>query len=378
MNIGIVGGGIAGLSAALALQNIGINATVFDAAPKFAPVGAGLALAANAMKGFQRLGIADQVIAEGNCLDGFHILDANGRLINRTDSRAMSEKYGLDNFVIHRANLHAVLLKQLPAASLLVNKKAIRSSSYGHGVTLHFQDNTTADFDHILVADGLHSAVRQQLLPAAKPRYAGYTCWRGVIDNPGFTAQYASETWGKAGRVGWTPLAHEKIYWFACINAPENDPAMRDMTAQGLQKHFRNYHAPIPELFAHTKPEELLWHDIHDVAPISRFAFQDILLLGDAAHATTPNMGQGACQAIEDAVVLADELRKDFNFNAAAQRFEKRRIPRTRWITKQSRFLGEVAQSTNPIVISARNFMLRHLPQAVNEKQLEKVYRVDF
>lgn len=378
MNIGIVGGGIAGLSAALALQNIGINATVFDAAPKFAPVGAGLALAANAMKGFQRLGIADQVIAEGNCLDGFHILDANGRLINRTDSRAMSEKYGLDNFVIHRANLHAVLLKQLSAASLLVNKKAIRFSSSGHGVTLHFQDNTTADFDHILVADGLHSAVRQQLLPAAKPRYAGYTCWRGVIDNPGFTAQYASETWGKAGRVGWTPLAHEKIYWFACINAPENDPAMRDMTAHGLQQHFINYHSPIPELFAHTKPEELLWHDIHDVAPISRFAFQDILLLGDAAHSTTPNMGQGACQAIEDAVVLADELRKDFNFNAAAQRFEKRRLSRTRWITKQSRFLGEVAQSTNPIFMSARNFLLRYLPQAVNEKQLEKVYRVDF
>lgn len=378
MNIGLVGGGIAGLSAAVALQKIGINATVFDSAPQFAPVGAGLALAANAMKGFQRLGISEQVIAEGNCLAGFHIFDAHGRLINRTDSRAMSEKYGLDNFVIHRANLHKVLLEQLPDASLVVNKKTLRTTSTPNGVTLHFQDGTEATFDHVLVADGLHSVLRQQFLPTSKPRYAGYTCWRGVIDNPGFTAEYASETWGKAGRVGWTPLAHQKIYWFACINAPENDPAMRRMTVEGLQQHFKDYHAPIPELFAHTKPQELLWHDIHDLAPISRFAFKDVLLLGDAAHATTPNMGQGACQAIEDAVVFADELSKDFDFNAAAHRFEKRRLPRTHWITRQSRFLGQVAQSTNPAFMGLRNFMLRHLPKAINEKQLEKVYAVDF
>ncbi|MGV3541138.1 MAG: FAD-dependent monooxygenase [Rufibacter sp.] len=378
MNIGIIGGGIAGLTTAVALQKIGLETTVFEAAPKFEPVGAGLALAANAIKGFQRLGIAEQVIKEGNCLQGFHIFDAQGKLINRTDSQAISAKYGLDNFVIHRANLHQVLVSQLPSHQLIPDKRAVKSTSSGKGITVHFQDGTTEAFDHVLVADGIHSAIRQQLVPSSTPRYAGYTCWRGVIDNPGYTADYASETWGKAGRVGWTPLAHNKIYWFACINAPQNNPAMKALRAEDLQQHFREYHAPIPGLFAHTKPEQLLWNDILDLAPLPTFAFPNVVLLGDAAHATTPNMGQGACQAVEDAVVFADELKKDMDFNLAAQRFEKRRLSRTHWIAKQSRFLGEVAQSTNSLFIPLRNFALRHLPKAVNDKQLEKVYSVDF
>ncbi|WP_241498943.1 FAD-dependent monooxygenase [Rufibacter ruber] len=234
MKIGIVGGGISGLTTAIALQQIGLEATVFDAAPKFEPVGAGLALAANAMKGFQKLGLSDQVVSKGNCLDGFHIFDHSGQLINRTDSRAMSAKYGLDNFVIHRASLHQVLLQHLSPERLQPNKRAVRTSSAGPGVTLHFQDQSEATFDHVLVADGINSALRQQLLPGTSPHYAGYTCWRGVIENPGYEANYASETWGKAGRVGWSPLAENKIYWFACINAPQNSPHMKAVQVDGL------------------------------------------------------------------------------------------------------------------------------------------------
>jgi 2-polyprenyl-6-methoxyphenol hydroxylase-like FAD-dependent oxidoreductase len=378
MKIGIIGGGIAGLTTAIALQKVGIAAQVFDAAPRFEPVGAGLALAANAIKGFQRLNIADAVIAQGNCLDGFHIFDAQGQLINRTDSRAMSARYGLDNFVIHRASLHKVLVDHLPAASLHPNKRAIGCQPNKQGVSVQFQDNTQETFDHLLVADGIHSAIRKQLLPQSVTRYAGYTCWRAIIDNPGLESIYASETWGKAGRVGWTPLKGNKIYWFACINAPENDPGMKAMRVEDLQQHFGHYHAPLPTLFRCTKPEQLLWHDLYDLAPLPQFAFENVLLLGDAGHATTPNMGQGACQAVEDAVVFADELQKDFNFSLAAKRFEKRRMPRTHWITRQSRFLGEVAQSQNSVFMGIRNFGLRHLPTWVNDKQLEKVYSVDF
>ncbi|RNI22362.1 FAD-dependent monooxygenase [Rufibacter latericius] len=376
--IGIIGGGIAGLTTAIALQHLGIEAHVYDAAPRFEPVGAGLALAANAIKGFQRLNIAEEVMAEGNCLDGFHIFDAEGKLINRTDSRAISDKYGLDNFVIHRAALHQVLVRQLPENTLHANKRAVRTSSSQEGITVQFQDGDHLLFDYLLVADGINSNIRKQLLPQSQPRYAGYTCWRAVIENPGLESIYASETWGKAGRVGWTPLKGNKIYWFACINAPENDPRMKDMQVEDLVRHFGQYHAPIPDLFRHTQPDQLLWHDLYDLAPLPQFAFPNILLLGDAGHATTPNMGQGACQAVEDAVVFADELKKDYDFPLAAQRFEKRRMPRTQWITRQSRFLGEVAQSQNPVYMKARNFALRHLPTWINDKQLEKIYSVDF
>lgn len=378
MKIGIIGGGIAGLTTAIGLRKMGLEPVVLEAASKIAPVGAGLALAANAIKGFQRLGLAEQVMAEGHCLNGFHIFDQNGTLINRTDSRAMSAKYGLDNFVIHRARLHQVLVNQLPPDSLFTNKRALRTETSQAGITVHFQDNTSLTFDHLLVADGINSAIRQQLLPASTLRYAGYTCWRGVIENPGFDSQYASETWGQAGRVGWTPLKYNQIYWFACINSPQNTPRMKAMQPQDLHQHFAHYHSPIPELFARTAPEQLLWHDLFDIAPQPRYAFPHLLLLGDAGHATTPNMGQGACQAVEDAAVFTDELQKDFDFNAAAQRYQARRLARTHWITRQSRFLGELAQSDNRLFIPLRNFALRHLPSFISEKQLEKIYSVDF
>jgi 2-polyprenyl-6-methoxyphenol hydroxylase-like FAD-dependent oxidoreductase len=378
MTIGIIGGGIGGLTTAIALHQLHFKVEVFEAAPAFAPVGAGLVLAANAIKGFQKLGIAQDIIARGQCLDGFHIFDDKGTLINRTDSRAMSAKYGLDNFVIHRASLHEALLTHLTHVPLHVNKRVIKADNTGKGVILSFQDGTTRQLDFVIVADGINSAVRQQLLPASTPRYAGYTCWRAVIENPGLTAHYASETWGPVGRVGWTPLQDNKIYWFACINAPQNDPAMKAMTIEGLRAHFKNYHAPIPELFGATTPEQLLWHDLYDLAPLKTYAFDNLLLLGDAAHATTPNMGQGACQAVEDAAVLADELQKDQDIHLAAKRFEKRRLARTHWITNQSRLLGNVAQSANPLFIKARNFALRHIPKVINDRQLEKVYSVDF
>ncbi|WP_345162620.1 FAD-dependent monooxygenase [Nibribacter koreensis] len=378
MTIGIIGGGIGGLTTAIALHQLKFKVEVFESAAAFAPVGAGLALAANAIKAFKKLGIADDIIARGQCLDGFHIFDEQGRLINCTDSRAMSAKYGLDNFVIHRASLHEALLAHLSEVPLHVNKRVVSADTSSQGVTLTFQDGSTRQMDYVLVADGIHSAVRQQLLPASTPRYAGYTCWRAVIENPGLTAHYASETWGPAGRVGWTPLQDNKIYWFACINAPQNDPAMKAMTIEDLRQHFSHYHAPLPALFNATQPEQLLWHDLYDLAPINKYAFQNLLLIGDAAHATTPNMGQGACQAIEDAAVLADELSLDRDLNAAAKRFEKRRLARTHWITNQSRLLGNVAQATNPLFIKARNFALKHMPKAINDRQLEKVYSVDF
>ncbi|AMM52395.1 monooxygenase [Rufibacter sp. DG15C] len=378
MTIGIIGGGIGGLTTAIALHQLNYNVEVFEAAPAFAPVGAGLALAANAIKGFQKLGIAEDIIAKGQCLDGFHIFDEKGTLINRTDSRAMSAKYGLDNFVIHRASLHEALLGHLNNVPLHVNKRVVKADTSGEGVLLTFQDGATRQLDFVMVADGINSAVRQQLLPASTPRYAGYTCWRAVSENPGLSAHYASETWGPAGRVGWTPLQDNKIYWFACINATQNDPAMKAMTIEGLRAHFKNYHTPIPELFAATHAEQLLWHDLYDLAPLQSYAFKNLLLLGDAAHATTPNMGQGACQAVEDAAVLADELTRERDLNVVAKCFEKRRLARTHWITNQSRLLGNVAQSTNPLFIKARNFALRNMPNAINNRQLEKVYSVDF
>ncbi|GAB3901783.1 FAD-dependent monooxygenase [Larkinella knui] len=374
----IIGGGIAGLTAAIALQKVGIRATVFEAAPIMKPLGAGLALAANAIKAFQKLGISEAILPAGRALDALVIRDQHGREVTRTDTRAVSRKYGIDNFTIHRASLHRALLDQLAGTPILLGKRAISIDQSGDGLMMRFDDGTVHLTDYLVVADGIHSAIRQQLLPSTQPRYAGYTCWRAVVDRPDLNLSEATETWGVCGRVGIVPLADHKIYWFACVNAPANDPKMRGYQVRDLTALFKNYHAPIPEIISQTKDENLLWNDIFDLKPLSHFAFDKVVLLGDAAHATTPNMGQGACQAIEDAVILADELAVGDAAPVAFKRFEQRRLKRTHYIVETSRRIGQVAQTQNPVLAALRNGLFRMLPASIHDRQLETLYTVDF
>lgn len=378
MNIIILGGGIAGLTAAIALNKIGMRPQVYEAAPEIKAVGAGLVLAANAMNAFQKLGIAQAVMAEGRLLDAFSVKDEQGRLITQTDSLALSKKYGADNFTIHRANLHRVLRSHLDPAQVQTHKCCTGFERQGAQVRVHFSDGSSALADYLLAADGIHSPVRQQLLPGATTRYAGYTCWRAVIRNPSPDLHETTETWGPGGRFGIAPLAHGLLYWFACIKARRHDARLAHYTVQDLLSQFGHYHDPIPEIIRSTKNEDLIQNDIDDIAPLPQYAFGNILLIGDAAHATTPNMGQGACQAIEDAVILADEIQKAPALPEAFRAFETRRLARTHFVIRQSRLIGDVAQVQNRSLGALRNALMRALPASFRERQFDKVLRVDF
>jgi 2-polyprenyl-6-methoxyphenol hydroxylase-like FAD-dependent oxidoreductase len=377
-NITIVGGGIAGLTTAIALNKAGFFTTIFEAAPEVKAVGAGLALAANAMKAFQKIGIAEDVIAEGRILPAFLLLDQQGKQLAKTNSEVLSKKYGVDNFIIHRADLHRVLLSKLDPTTVHSNKRIVDIVTQGEKTILTFQDGSTHETEVLVAADGIHSPIRKKLLPKSKERYAGYTCWRAIIDNTKLQITESSETWGSKGRFGIVPLAHNKIYWFACINAKAQDEKMKAFRVADLLEHFKDFHAPIPQILQETKDEHLLWNDINDLQPIHQLAFGNIVLIGDAGHATTPNMGQGACQAIEDAIVLADELSKTNDVVAAFKAFENRRIQRVHRIVNTSWTFGKIAHIENPWLISARNFLFRHIPASINEKQVQVVYEVDF
>jgi 2-polyprenyl-6-methoxyphenol hydroxylase-like FAD-dependent oxidoreductase len=243
---------------------------------------------------------------------------------------------------------------------------------------LHFQDGTMHETDYLIAAEGIHSVVRRYVLPDCKPRYAGYTCWRAVIDNSKLWLNECSETWGSKGRFGIVPLADNKIYWFACVNTVANNTAIKNYTVPDLQKQFAGYHYPVEAILKATKNENLIWADINDLKPINRYAFNNILLIGDAAHATTPNLGQGACQAVEDAVILAAAIKNNSDTTAAFKKFEQRRLKRTHWIVNTSRRIGKIAQLEQKQLIRIRNFILKNIPQSVNDRQFKKLYNTDF
>lgn len=374
----IVGGGIAGLTAAIALHKIGIEATVFEAAPEFHPIGAGLALAGNAMQAYQHLGIDEAVKNAGYVIPTFAILDQKGKVISDFHTAKINQQYNTCSVAIHRGALHQVLASQINANQLVLNKKAVGFEKKEGGLVVQFQDGTTHITDYLIVADGIRSQIRQQLLPAAQTRYAGYTCWRAVIDNTDLFIEGSTESWGPGKRFGIVPLADNKIYWFACTNAPAQDERMKNFTAKDLFHHFQDFHDPIPSILQQTKDEDLIWNDIIDLKPIQTFTFENIVLIGDAAHATTPNMGQGACQAIEDAVILASELQKSDDISGAFKSFEQRRVKRTHFIVNNSWTLGKVAQIESRLLCSLRNLAFRAMPASINDRQMKQLYEVSF
>ncbi|MGJ1198028.1 FAD-dependent monooxygenase [Sphingobacterium spiritivorum] len=374
----IIGGGVAGLTAAIGLQQIGIQADVYEGAPVLKGIGAGFGLAANAMQALEYLGLKSEVMVLGHLLPDYNILDEKGQILVAPDTSSISQRYKQDNFAIHRADLHQYLLSKIDSSSLHLGYRAIQVQQHEGKIILTFDNGHTIETDYLLIADGVKSALRQQLIPSSSPRYSGYTCWRATIDNSTIQLDKGSETWGAKGRFGMTPLVGNKIYWYACINTTANNPLYRSWNIENLQKHFASYHHPIPQILNETEDSQLIWNDIIDIKPLNQLAFGNILLMGDAGHATTPNMGQGACQAIEDVAVLIDELKKDKSIAQAFVDFEKRRLSRTRYITETSWTIGKIAQWQNPALIAARNFLMKILPENLQQYKLNKLLNVDF
>jgi 2-polyprenyl-6-methoxyphenol hydroxylase-like FAD-dependent oxidoreductase len=372
-SIGIIGGGIAGLATAIGLQNIGIKTVVYEAAPKFKPMGAGLILAVNAMRALEYLKLREKVCAVAKPIEQLLVLNKKGSTLTKTTAETFEGKFR--NHAIHRGDLHQVLLAELSQENIIFGKRLskISKSINGH-YELYFEDGTSAKHQFIISAEGINSVIRNYVLPHVQKRYSGYTCWRGIAQNAPIDNCITSETWGAKGRFGIVPLTNNRTYWFAVVNAAENDPNMAQWTLDDLKSNFMAYHNSVAELLQHTNGNQILWNDIHDLKPIAQYAFDNIVLIGDAAHATTPNMGQGACMAIEDAAVLTKAFSELNEFNLAAKQFEKKRIHRCQNIVNQSWQIGKLAQNQNHIIGALRNSFSRLIPNKLAQKQLTKIY----
>ncbi len=369
----IVGGGIAGLSAAIALKKCHKEFVLAEASAELKAVGAGITLAANAMEALAELGAEEQVKSAGKVLHTAAIQDQQGHTLSRVDLRKMSKsRYNLG---IHRAALHAALYKELGEQHVLWDKRS-ESINYKMGrYHIGFQDGSVLSAKHLIVAEGIHSKLREHFLPDSRTRYAGYTCWRGMAHCKADSSlgHEAVEIWGNRGRFGYVQVSDKQIYWFATAKFPQNSAEASKYSLDDLKKRYRDYPERVVELLNQSTGHALLWNDILDLKPIPKYAFGKAVLIGDAAHATTPNLGQGACQAIEDALELYRCLQLPIYAEAQFEEFEKRRKKRSQLIVQRSWSVGKLAEATSPIAVAMRNGLIKRLPEKVNLRQMEQI-----
>lgn len=366
----VVGGGIGGLTAAVALRRAGWQVTILERAEQFGEIGAGIVLQSNALHCLDAVGLGQAVRRGGRPDTAGGLRTASGRWLSRIDGAALDQRLGTTAVVLHRAELHRILRSALPTECVLTGAtpEAITGDGHGDGVEVHYVHATEADTvraDLVVGADGLNSWVRAHHWPdAPAPVYAGSTAWRAVTRSVFPSDTDMSVSWGDGQEFGSMPLTDGRAYWYAAVTAPQGQHATDELAE--LRHRFDGWHFPIPALLADTAPEAVLRHDIYRLPPLATYVHGRVALLGDAAHAMTPNLGQGGGQAIEDAVVLAAALSTAADVPTALARFDRERRSRTQAISRASTLMGRFGQQLeNPLAIALRNTAIKLTPARV-------------
>lgn len=326
-NATVIGAGVGGLATALALHQRGLKVTVHERAGSLDPVGSGISLAPNALRALDTLGVGDRLRALAAPPGEAGLRRPSGRRLALTSSSGIERTFGDPIVVLPRAALVDVLLAQLPDGTVRTSSEiaVVHPGDEQQPATL----STGEPADLVVAADGLRSRTRALLFPDHEgPRYAGCTTWRTIV--PGRPVP-AGETWGRGALTGVFPLAEGRVYLYAAAwTAPGGQAPDHDERAE-LLRRFGTWHAPLPQLLASAQPEQVLRHDVWELAtPLPALHHGRVALLGDAAHAMTPFQGQGACQAVEDAVVLAHHFQDLPGYTAS-------RLPRTTHVATRSR-----------------------------------------
>lgn len=374
----IAGGGVAGLAAAGGLVRLGWDVTVFEQAQAFDPVGAGILLAPNGVRALDWLGLGDTLRQKSFAHGDVAIRHKSGRWLLKANAEKFQAHFGVPSFALHRAELHALLLESAKGARLCADRR-VRGVHLGKRPVVRFDDKSGVGEDAadlVIGADGLESAVRKAIFPDHPGlRYADYITWRAVVPAeaapPGSLDVGATETWDGGDRFGVVRLGDGRVYWFAGASSAEG--ALLNEPIEALKRRFRGWHDPIPALLAATPQKALLAHDIYDVhPPLPRYNAERVVLIGDAAHAVTPDIGQGGCQALEDAVTLIDVLARVKDVPAALAMFDSARRERTQKIARISALWGRIAQWRSPFSVWFRNTATRAIPAAVFMKATEE------
>ena len=351
----VVGGGIGGLSLARELTLRGLPVTVLEKAARIAPVGAGIIMNPNAMGVLERNGLADALRANAWPYLARDTCDRHGRLLARRDYRPLYDAGKLAvGALVHRAHLHDVLHGGVPQAAIRLSSAVAKISQLDGGVQATTESGETFEADVLVGADGIHSPVRRQLFGETAPQYMGYRSHRMVVDNVAGVQDF-TELLGRGQRIGLVPIAPGRIYIWTTFNSPRQpEPVLRSADAfRALFAQFTDRR--VVELFAQLRsPEEIITTEVEELSQ-ERWVRGRAALLGDSVHAMTPNIGQGAGMAMEDAAVLAEELASGSAVEKSLENYARRRQPRVDTIVRVSREVGTDGQLSGMIECWLRN-----------------------
>jgi 2-polyprenyl-6-methoxyphenol hydroxylase-like FAD-dependent oxidoreductase len=353
----IAGAGIGGLTLGCALTLTRRPFRIVERAAELRPIGAGIALSPNAFRALAYIRLESAVRTIGHPLDFGAICDPSGQVL--IGARVGDVAAG--SVALARADLQMALLAALKV-DVHLGRPVVGYENTSNGVRVHLSTGETIDAELLVGADGLHSTVRLLMRGDEPLRYSGQTTWRGLVDSvTGIDTERFTETWGAQQRFGIVPLSRSRVYWFAVAEAPRGGNDVGDPRPQ-LQTRFHGWHKPIEAILASTPQNSVLRTDILDRPPIHQWVDRRVALLGDAAHPMTPDGGMGGCQAIEDAVVLADALRREANIEAALARYQSRRVSRANHFVRQSHRMGQLAHLGPAPLRWLRNRVLRAVP----------------
>jgi 2-polyprenyl-6-methoxyphenol hydroxylase-like FAD-dependent oxidoreductase len=384
----IVGAGIGGLTAAIGLRRAGLEVKVFEKRtdPRMIESGGGMVVQPNAIRALQELEVGDQVAAAGSALEHFEWRTPEGKRLASWPVGAVGREVGAPMVGIRRMRLQGVLAAAVEEGVLALGAEVTGISQDREGVTVQLASGAEERADLLIGADGINSTVRSlSLHPWTKPRYAGYALWFGIteLDSAATDSATFRELDGPGARFIFFPVGGREIYWSAIANASEGATVEAggeeiEGDKEILLDRYSGWAEPTEALIAATDLSAIYRREIADRDPIKNWGEGRITLLGDAAHAMTINLGQGACQAIEDGVVLAKALAAQDDTVAALRAYEAKRIPRTAPIVRRSRMIGEMGQWKNPLACLIRNQIQRVVFPTVAFREFKQTVGYEF